>query len=78
VHPGHTVEEVAEHTGFEFDTPERVHTTLEPDAEILALIRGPVRAAISGLYPQFAARVFGANNKPDIVSSPLSMSPPPI
>lgn len=78
VHPGHTVEEVAEHTGFEFDTPERVHTTQEPDAETLALIRGPVRAAISGIYPQFAARVFGANNKPDIVSSPLSMSPPPI
>lgn len=77
VHPGHTVEEVVEHTGFEFEAPECAHMTQEPDAETLALIRGPVRAAISDVYPQFAARVFGADDRRHAVTSPLSMSPPP-
>ena len=78
VHPGHTVEEIVEHTRFEFETPERAHTTQEPDAETLALIRGPVRAAIHDVYPQFATLVFGPSNKLSIASPPLSMSTPPI
>ncbi len=59
VHPGHTVEEVVDHTGFAFDLDESVAETSAPSPETLALIRGPVGAAIAETYPAFAARVFG-------------------
>ena len=57
VHPGHTVDEVLANTGFEFDLPEAVCETPPPSAETLALIRGPVSAAIAQTYPRFAADV---------------------
>ncbi len=60
VHPGHTLEEVREQTGFEFDVPAAVPVTPTPDAETLALIHGRVGAAIARTYPAFAARVFVA------------------
>jgi glutaconate CoA-transferase subunit B len=59
VHPGHTVEEVQEQTGFEFDVPQEVSITNVPDRDSLALIRGSVGAAIARTYPQFAARALG-------------------
>jgi glutaconate CoA-transferase, subunit B len=57
VHPGHTVDEVLANTGFEFDLPEAVVETPAPSSETLALIRGPVGAAIAETYPRFAAAV---------------------
>jgi glutaconate CoA-transferase, subunit B len=60
VHPGHTVEEVAEHTGFAYDVPDAVLQTPVPDAETLALIRGPVAEQIAEVYPAFATSVFGS------------------
>ena len=33
VHPGHTIEEVRDETGFEFDMPPHVGETPAPDAE---------------------------------------------
>jgi len=59
VHPGHTVEEIAENTGFGYDVPATVPETPVPDAETLALIRGPVAEQIAEIYPAFAERVFG-------------------
>jgi glutaconate CoA-transferase, subunit B len=60
VHPGHTVEEIHEQTGFKFDLPEgEVPTTAVPDAASLATIRGEVAQEISEIYPAFAERVFG-------------------
>ena len=59
VHPGHGVEEVVANTGFEFDLPEAVPETPSPSPESLALIRGPVGAAIAETYPRFAAEVLG-------------------
>ena len=60
VHPGHTVEEIAEQTGFDYDLPEGgVPETAAPDAETLALIRGPVAQQLAEIYPSFASRVFG-------------------
>jgi len=59
VHPGHTLEEVVENTGFDFDRPENVPTTPLPSAETLALMRGPVAAELAEVYPEFAARIFG-------------------
>jgi glutaconate CoA-transferase subunit B len=59
VHPGHTVDEIARHTGFSYDVPDEVPLTPSPTAETLALIRGRVGAEIAETYPAFAARVLG-------------------
>ncbi len=60
VHPGHTVNEIYEQTGFTFDMPDGdIPNTPVPDATTLATIRGPVAKEISEIYPAFAARVFG-------------------
>jgi glutaconate CoA-transferase, subunit B len=55
VHPGHTVEEILDNTGFEFDRPDTVPQTPLPDATVLPLIRGEIRAEIAETYPRFAA-----------------------
>jgi glutaconate CoA-transferase, subunit B len=55
VHPGHTLEEVLDNTGFEFDRPDVVPQTRPPEPERLALIRGKVRSEIAETYPRFAA-----------------------
>jgi glutaconate CoA-transferase subunit B len=59
VHPGHSLEEVRDQTGFDFDVPVQVPVTPGPDAQRLALLRGPVARQIAGVYPAFAGRVFG-------------------
>jgi glutaconate CoA-transferase subunit B len=48
-------------TGFSFDSPATVPATPAPDAEDLALLRGPVAKAIAADYPDFAKRVWGIN-----------------
>ena len=60
VHPGVTVEEVRDNTGFDFDIADETPVTASPDAEDLALIRGSVAQALADPYPKFAASVFGA------------------
>jgi glutaconate CoA-transferase, subunit B len=55
VHPGHSLEEILDHTGFGFDHDAVVPTTVGPDAPLLALIRGTIRAQIGETYPRFAA-----------------------
>jgi glutaconate CoA-transferase, subunit B len=55
VHPGHTVEEILDNTGFELDQAEPVPQTSLPDASVLALIRGEIQAEIAETYPRFAA-----------------------
>jgi glutaconate CoA-transferase subunit B len=59
VHPGHTLEEVLDNTGFEFDIPETVPVTAEPEPERLALLRSGIGEKIAEIYPDFVARVFG-------------------
>lgn len=59
VHPGHSVEEVCDQTGFDFDRPDDVPSTPVPDAHSLALLRGPVARQIAAIYPAFARQVFG-------------------
>ena len=55
VHPGHSVEEIRDQTGFEFDCPATVPFTRAPEPEILALIRGRIRNEIAETYPRFAS-----------------------
>ena len=59
VHPGHSVEDIVEHTGFDFDRPANVPVTPAPDAETLQTMRETVAPELAEIYPQFAARVFG-------------------
>jgi len=59
VHPGHSVAEVIEHTGFDFDHPPQVPDTAAPSAETLHLLRTVVAPQLVDVYPQFAASVFG-------------------
>jgi glutaconate CoA-transferase subunit B len=59
VHPGETVAGIREHTGFDFDAPDVVPETPEPDAETLALLHGEIGRALAETYPEFAARVLG-------------------
>jgi glutaconate CoA-transferase, subunit B len=57
VHPGHTVEEILDNTGFEFDRDPEVTVTPAPEARVLQLLRSGVRSAIAEAYPRFAARL---------------------
>ena len=59
VHPGHTVDEVIEHTGFDFERPAHVLETPPPTPETLKLMREVVAPQLAEVYPQFAAQVFG-------------------
>jgi len=60
VHPGHSVEEILDNTGFEFDRPDVVPRTAQPDAATLTLIRGEIREEIAEVYPRFAAALGSA------------------
>lgn len=63
VHPGHTVDEVMENTGFAFDRPDAVPTTPAPSVETLRLIREVVAPRLAEIYPKFAAKVFGIEQR---------------
>jgi glutaconate CoA-transferase subunit B len=72
VHPGHTVAEVEENTGFDFDRPAEVPATPAPSAETLRLLREVVAPQLAEVYPEFAAKVFGT--RPPAASRDLSPS----
>jgi glutaconate CoA-transferase subunit B len=54
VHPGHTVEEILDNTGFDFDRAENVPMTLPPEPRVLDLLRARIRGEIAEAYPRFA------------------------
>jgi glutaconate CoA-transferase subunit B len=58
VHPGHTVEEVRDNTGFEFECPAEVPQTAQPDAVALELMRTRIAREIGERYPRFVRQVF--------------------
>ena len=60
VHPGHSVDDVRQSTGFAFDAGP-VATSAGPTPEELALLRGPVAVQITPDYPDFAKKVWGIN-----------------
>jgi glutaconate CoA-transferase subunit B len=57
VHPGQSLDDIREHTGFDFDLPASIEQTAPPSAEALELIRGTVGEDIAETYPAFAKRV---------------------
>jgi len=58
LHPGHTIEEVDEMTGFTYEKPINIPQTPKPSAATIELIRGLVADEVSETYPAFAERVF--------------------
>lgn len=58
VHPGSSLDEVRECTGFDFDCGPAVPATAEPSPADLALLRGPVAREIAANYPAFGRRVW--------------------
>jgi glutaconate CoA-transferase subunit B len=63
VHPGHTVAEVVENTGFAFERPVSVPETPAPSSATLKMMREVVAPQLAEVYPQFAAEVFGIGTK---------------
>lgn len=59
LHPGVTLEEVRDRTGFDFDATGGEPETLAPTEETLLQIRGEVASMIANPYPTFAEAVFG-------------------
>ncbi len=59
VHPGHSLEEVRDNTGFEFDCPDSVPQTASPDEATLTLLRTRIAGEVAETYPRFAETVFG-------------------
>ncbi|HEY5897402.1 MAG TPA: CoA-transferase [Burkholderiales bacterium] len=59
VHPGHTLDEVREATGFEFDVGD-IAETPAPSQHELDLLRGAVARRIVADYPDFARRVWAS------------------
>jgi glutaconate CoA-transferase subunit B len=55
----HEPGDIRAETGFDYDTSTQVGITPRPSADDLALLRGPVAAAIAADYPDFAKRVWG-------------------
>jgi glutaconate CoA-transferase, subunit B len=62
LHPGHSVAEVTENTGFDFDHAAGVPNTPTPSAETLHLLRSVVAPMLAEVYPQFARSVFGVDS----------------
>ncbi|RCW68573.1 CoA-transferase [Pseudorhodoferax soli] len=57
VHPGCTLQDVREATGFAFDVDPALEPTPEPDARTMALLRGRVLEELKETYPGFAAQM---------------------
>ena len=55
VHPGNTVNDIRNNTGFSFDCATEVLETAPCDAAWLATLHGPVRDRLAEVYPAFAA-----------------------
>jgi glutaconate CoA-transferase subunit B len=60
-HPGHTVDEIRENTGFEFDFSSKTPVTPVPAAEDLRPLRNNIARQVAANYPEFARRVWNVS-----------------
>ena len=61
-HPGHTLVEIEENTGFAFDVSPSLGETLTPTPNDLNLLRGDVSAQLRDIYPEFTSRIHAPNS----------------
>ena len=59
LHPGTTLDEVRDNTGFDFAGPDDPPITPPPEPERLALIHGRIAGELAETYPEFASRRLG-------------------
>lgn len=57
VHPGHSLAEIIEETGFSFEHDAQPASTAPPSKETLALLRGRVLDELQESYPDFARQL---------------------
>ena len=69
LHPGVTLEQVLDNTGFKFDYSDNIETTPIPEQSVLKQIREIVAPQIADPYPQFAERVFSVAKPSKATSS---------
>lgn len=60
VHPGYGPQDIRTNTGFDFDEPDRVAMTAQPDAATLSLLRGRILDELAETYPAFARAMLQA------------------
>lgn len=60
-HPGHTVAQIEDNTGFGFGVSPSLGVTPSPTPEDMALLRGDVSARLRDIYPEFTSRIFEAS-----------------
>jgi glutaconate CoA-transferase, subunit B len=58
IHPGHSLEEILDNTGFTFDYGADIPVTPTPEPDRLTLLRGKIAQEIADPYPQFARAMF--------------------
>ena len=58
VHPGQSVQEIRDNTGFDFALAEQVEPTPDPSPGDLEMIRGPIARTVAETYPKFAKQVW--------------------
>jgi len=59
IHPGHSLEEILDNTGFAFDYGDNIPETQPPSQERLKLLRSDIAHEVADPYPQFARATFG-------------------
>jgi len=59
LHPGSTLDQVRDNTGFDFDSPEQLPTTPPPEPQRLSVIRERIAGELAETYPEFASRRMG-------------------
>ncbi len=59
IHPRHSLEEILDNTGFEFDYSDGTPTTPEPKSGMLKVLRQQIAPKITDPYPGFARSEFG-------------------
>jgi glutaconate CoA-transferase subunit B len=70
LHPGETVAGARAATGFAFEAPGDPATTPAPSPAMLALIRGPVLAALAEVYPRAAGSLLADRASPSMAAMP--------
>jgi glutaconate CoA-transferase subunit B len=59
LHPGQSVQDILDNTGFDFDLPPEAPQTPGATPQMLKILEDKVLPEIQGLYPQFVDRVLG-------------------
>ena len=60
VHPPYAADDIRANTGFDYETPNAIPATPQPDAATLALLRGKILDELAETYPAFARSMLEA------------------